>query len=117
MNKRSFWFLLGFCLVAMLLPALASGLSPMLTCDPQSDVVQYNIFVDGTKVATSEAVVDTESGLYYLWFNLRTLGLADGSYVATATAENLWEESGLSNPCPFDKATPANPLGLRVSGE
>ena len=100
----------------VLMPCLAFG-GPFLTCDSQADVDTYNIFLGGTKVATSDAVLDTESGFYYIWFDLATLGLADGDYIATATAKNEWGESGLSNPCPFTKIVPGNPLGLRVSSE
>lgn len=111
-------FIIGFALMALLLPLLAFGLGPpMLTCDPQAHVVQYNILIDGNKVAISEAIIDVETGLYYLWFDLKSLGLVDGSYTATATAQNEWGESGLSNPCPFTKVVPDNPLGLRVSSE
>ena len=112
---KTITLILCFALMALLLPVLAFGLGPpMLTCDPQPNVVQYNIFIDGNKIATSEAIVDVESGLYYLWFDLKSLGLEDGTYTATATAENEWEESGLSNPCPFEKATPGNPQNLRL---
>ena len=115
--KKFFSFLFGLCLVVMLLPVLAFG-KPFLTCDPQPYADSYNVFLDGTLIATPASVLDVESGHYYLWLDLTTLGLADGSYVATATALNEWEEeSGLSNSCPFTKATPANPLGLRVSSE
>jgi len=114
--KKIFTSLIGMCLVALLLPALAFS-GPFLTCDSQPDVDTYNIFLGGNKVATSDAVLDTESGLYYLYFDLATLGLADGDYIATATALNEWGESGLSNPCPFIKVVPANPIGLRVSSE
>jgi len=110
-------FLTGICLMALLLPVLAFGLTPYATCDPQPNVVQYNLFIDGAQVATSEAVVDIETGLFYLWFDMKTLGLADGNYTLTATAESAWGESGLSNPCPFDVAIPANPPNLRVSLE
>ncbi|GAH88320.1 unnamed protein product, partial [marine sediment metagenome] len=68
-----------------------------ITCDPQANVDEYNLFINGDQVATSTAILDVESGLYYLLFDLKTLNLADGDYVATATAKNEWEESGISN--------------------
>ena len=104
-------------LILVLFPVFCFAAPVNITCDPQMNVNQYNIFIDGNLVATSVAIVDVESGLYYLLFDLKTLNLADGDYIATATAENEWEESGLSNPCPFTKVTPANPLNLRVSSE
>ncbi len=88
-----------------------------LTCDLQANVDEYNIFLDGVQIATSVAILDVESGLYYLLFDLKTLGLADGDYIATATAVNEWEESGISNPYPFTKVVPSSPLNLRVSSE
>ncbi len=89
-----------------------------LTCDPQANVDTYNLFLGSVQVATSVAIVDVESGLYYLLFDLKTLNLADGDYVATATAVNEWEESGISNPCPFTKVVPSSPQNLRrVSSE
>lgn len=103
-------------ILIVLMPCLAFG-APFLTCDQQANVNEYNIFLGASKVATSLAVLDTESGLYYLYFDLATLALADGDYIATATALSMWGESGLSNPCPFTKIVPANPLGLRVSSE
>ncbi len=89
-----------------------------LTCDPQANVDTYNIFLEDVKVAESPAIVDIETGLYYLMFDLIPLGLADGDYIATATAQNEWGESGISNPCPFTKVVPGNPQNLRrVSSE
>ena len=90
---------------------------PPLTCDPQAHADRYNIFIDAQKVATSDAVLDVESGLYYLWFDMSTLGLADGDYIVTATAENEWGESDLSNEYPFTKVIPDSPPNLRVSSE
>jgi len=90
-----------------------------ITCDPQAGVDEYNLFIGGNKVATSTAILDIESGLYYLLFDLKTLNLADGDYIATATAENEWGPSGISNPCPFTKVIPAPPQNLHIpaSGE
>jgi hypothetical protein len=90
-----------------------------ITCDPQVGVDEYNIFINGNQVATSTAIVDVESGLYYLLFDLKTLNLADGAYIATATAVNKWGESALSNECPFTKVIPNSPQNLRIpaSGE
>jgi hypothetical protein len=110
------------CLTLILLlifPVFCLAAPVNITCDPQANVEEYNLFINGIKVATSTAIVDVESGLYYLLFDLKTLGLVDGDHIATATAVNKWEESGLSNPCPFTKAIPANPKNLRlpVSGE
>lgn len=101
----------------VLFPVFCFAVPVNITCDPQPNVDKYNIFINGNKVATSEAVLDVESGLYYLLFDLKTLNLADGDYVATATAQNEWGESELSNECPFTKVIPANPLNVRVSGE
>jgi len=109
--------LLFLTLMALLVPVLAFGLTPYATCDPQPNVVQYKLFIDGVHVATSEAVVDVETGLYYLWFDMKTLELAEGNYTLTATAESAWGESGLSNPYPFDVAIPTAPPNLRVSSE
>lgn len=109
-------FITGICLMMLLLPVLAFS-GPFLTCDPQPHADSYNIFLGGNQIATSEAVLDTENGLYYLYFDLASLGLTDGDYIATATAQNEWGVSGLSNECPFTKVVPANPLGLRVSSE
>ena len=91
----------------------------ILTCDPQANVDNYNIYLDGVKVTTSPAIVDIETGLYYLLFDLKTLNLADGAYIATATAVNQWGESALSNECPFTKVIPASPQNLHIpaSGE
>jgi len=91
--------------------------APFLTCDPQADADEYNIFIDSSQVATSTAVLDVESGLYFLYFDMATLGLADGDYIATATAKNEWGESDLSNECPFTKVIPGSPPNLRVSSE
>ena len=112
--KRLF-FALIFALVFGVSAAFAAPVN--ITCDPQTDVEWYNIYIDSNLVATSTAIVDVESGLYYLLFDLKTLNLADGSYIATATAENKWEVSGISNPCPFTKVAPAAPTGLRVSSD
>lgn len=106
-----------FLILIILLFPMFCFAGPPLTCDPQANADRYNIFINGQKVATSDALLDVESGLYYLWFDMATLGLEDGDYVATATAENEWGESGLSNPCPFTKVVPGNPLNLRVSSE
>jgi len=54
-------------------------------------------------------------GLYVIWHDLGPL--AEGSYVAEATAVNEWGESGKSAPLNFTKAIPASPLNLRVSSE
>ena len=105
-------FIIAFLIVLM--PCLVSA-KPFLICDPQANVVTYNVFLDDSQIATSDAVLDVDSGLYYLYFNLATLALADGDYIATATAENMWGESGLSNPYPFTKVVPSNPPNLRVS--
>ena len=84
-----------------------------LTCDPQTGVDWYNVFLNDVKVAESVAVVDVETGLYYLMFDLVSLNLVDGDYIATVTAENEWGESGKSNPCPFTKVVPSSPQNLR----
>jgi len=112
---KNLLFILIFVLVFGVSTVFASQV--YLTCDPQGDVDTYNIFLGGVKVAESLAIVDVESGLYYLMFDLVPLNLPDGDYIATATAENEWGESDLSNECPFTKAIPANPLNLRVSSE
>ena len=70
-----------------------------------------------TRDYISTAQLDVTSGYYYLWFDLATLGLVDGGYIATATAQNEWGVSGLSNDCPFTKVVPNNPPNLRVSGQ
>lgn len=105
-------------LIFLLIPVFCFAF-PFLTCDPQADADEYNIFINANKVAESTAVVDIENGLYYLWFDMATLGLADGDYIATATAVNEWGESDLSNEYPFTKVIPASPLNLRIlaSGE
>ena len=104
-------------LVFLLIPVFCFA-APFLTCDPQPKVDEYNIFINGNKVTTSEALLDIESGLYYLYLDMATLNLVDGSYIATATAENEGWESALSNECPFTKAVPAPPQNLRrVSSE
>ncbi len=108
--KRLF-FALVFVLVFSVSTVFAAPV--YLTCDPQADVDTYNIFLDGVKVATSVAIVDVETGLYYLLFDLKTLNLVDGDYIATATAENEWEESALSNEYPFTKVIPGSPQNLR----
>ena len=105
-------------IIALLLfPVFCFAAPVNITCDPQADVDEYNLFINGNQVATSTAIVDVESGLYYLLFDLKTLNLADGDYIATATAKNEWGESDLSNECPFTKVVPNNPLNLRVSLE
>jgi len=103
-------------LIILLFPVMCFATPVFLTCDPQANVDEYNIFLgpDHIQVATSVAIVDTESGLYYLMFDLKTLDLADGDYIATATAVNKWGESGLSNPCPFTKVVPSSPQNLRI---
>jgi len=101
----------------VLFPVFAFAAPVNITCDPQANVDEYNLFINGIKVATSEAIVDVETGLYYLLFDLKTLGLVDGNHIATATAVNEWGESALSNECPFTKVIPANPLNLRVSSK
>ena len=103
---------LAFMLV--LFPVFCSASPVNITCDPQVGVENYNIFINGIKVATSEAIVDVDSGLYYLLFDLKTLGLVDGNHIATATAVNEWGESDLSNECPFTKVIPASPPNLRI---
>ena len=112
---KKLFFALIFALVFGVSAVFAAPVN--ITCDPQANAEWYNIYIDGNLVTTSTAIVDVESGLYYLLFDLKTLNLADGDYIATATAENKWGVSGISNPCPFTKATPANPLNLRVSSD
>ena len=116
MRKVHLSILIALCML-VLSPVLCLAEPVIITCDPQADVDEYNLFIGGNLVATSAAVVDIETGLYYLLFDLKTLNLADGDYIATATAKNEWGESDLSNECPFTKVVPANPLNLHVSGE
>ena len=104
-------------LTLILFPMFCYAAPVYLTCDPQTNVDTYNIFLGGVKVAESPAIVDIETGLYYLMFDLVPLGLADGDYIATATAENEWGESDLSNEAPFTKVVPNPPPNLRASSE
>lgn len=104
-------------LILVLFPVFCFAVPVNITCDPQLNADEYNIFIGGNKVATSTAIVDIETGLYYLLFDLKTLNLADGAYIATATAVNKWGESDLSNECPFTKVIPNSPQNLRVSSE
>jgi len=107
---RTITLIIGFCLI---LPALAFG-NPFLTADPQTNVTQYRVVIDGIDKGLFPAK-DLGDGTVVLWYDLA--GLTDGPHTAQAAAKNVWGEGVLSAPFDFTKAIPAAPMGLRVSLE
>jgi len=102
-----FYAFVGFCLMALLLPALAFG-NPFLVCDPQAGVTEYVVETNGAESAAFTAEPDGS-----MKYDLA--GLPQGSYTVRAKAGNIWGWSGYSDPFDFNKAVPGTPTGLRVS--
>ena len=85
---------------------------PYLVCDPQTNVAEYRVVVDGSgDIVTAH---DLGDGTVMLRFDCT--GLTEGAHNFEVYSVNIWGES---SPTPFDcvKALPSSPGGVGLSAE
>ena len=103
-------FIVGFCLMTLLLPVLAFG-APFLVCDPNPGAETIILEINGVEMPEFAAEIDGS-----LKYDLA--GLAEGNFTVRARAEfGVWGWSEYSLPFDFTKPSIQAPVGLRVSSE
>lgn len=104
MKKLLFISLLLFALF----PVTAFA-SPFLVCDPQAEITQYELEINGT--VTSGIVAEADGSIRH-----DLAGFEPGAYTFRARCADVsgwWSDWSI----PFDGMKPAAPFGLRVSSE
>lgn len=86
--------------------------NPFLVCDPQTNVTQYVVTLDG--VTTTVDAFDLGDGTVMLKFDLA--GISNGNHDMSIKAKNIWEES-IAVPFVFNKQAPQTPSGIGLSAE
>ena len=93
--------------ITFLLPA-TSRAAPFLICDPQTEVTEYIIDINGTELSAFSAEADGS-----MRYDLQ--GLAEGSYTVKAKAGNLWGWSAFSDPFVFNVTIPLQPSNVKIT--
>jgi hypothetical protein len=99
--------ILAFCLV-LLSFAVAFG-NPFLVCDPQTDVDEYVVTIDGVTTTEPYQEVVFSDGTYAVIKDLD--GIPDGTHNVSVKAKNMWGES-VSVPFVFSSVKPSSPSGI-----
>ncbi len=100
-----------FALVFVLMFGVSTVFAaPFLICDPQANVDEYVLEINGTE--TSEFASEVDGSVRY-----DLAALAEGAFTIKAKAGNIWGWSDWSDPLSDTKALPQTPMGLRVSSE
>jgi len=94
-----------FIVMFWLVPAIAYG-APFLVCDPQENVEEYVVVLDGveTIVPYTTAIFDGEEAAVLLDLE----SVADGQHQVTVKARNVWGESN-TVPFEFVRELPGDP--------
>ena len=93
-------------LLVLLLPA--SALAWSLVCDPQVDVVAYDVEVNGVVVATDHPAEANGS----IDYNIDSLGPGTVSFRLRAKTASGW---GSDWSLPFDASKPGSPGSVRIT--
>jgi len=107
MKKISLNLAIMVFMLCVILYASMVHANPFLVCDPQTDVTEYRVIVDGSE--TIVQAVDLGNGTVRLEYDCA--GLIPGAHHFDVSARNLWGES---EQVPFDcvKVLPGNPSGI-----
>jgi len=120
--KRFFWFLIGLCLAALLVPALAYGASDVTfnwDSNTEADMAYYNIYRSDDGQLTWNKV--NSAPIIHEGMGIETwteLGVPDGTYAWYATAVDTSEnESAASNivTASLDSTAPAPPKNFLIT--
>ena len=100
-------FVFGLCLVASTVLA-----SPFIICDPQTNVDEYVVVIDGSAEIVSAQ--DLGDGTVRLHYDLGDI--AEGAHQVEIRAKNIW---GVSSPVPFEfeKSLPATVTGVELCSD
>lgn len=81
--------------------------APFLVCDPQAEVTEYQLTIDGQAPTQHAAQPDGSARI-----DLGALSIADGEHVYMLQAGNVWGWSAPSDPLLNVKSLPSMPVGV-----
>jgi hypothetical protein len=93
----------------VLVCAVSAHAAPFLVCDPQENVDEYVVTIDGVETVVPYATAGFDDGEFAVLMDLE--GIADGDHAVTVKAQNVWGESS-TVPFAFLRILPGEPGGI-----